>query len=150
MLVALYYFLPMSVKRGFWSWLVETRPFQLAHTFGTSHRKKANMFAWLCYFREIHLGKMVQPDCNIYIYFFYGCFPKIMVPPYHALKNRVFHEINHPFWGTVPLFLETSIYLGTTPHPVTVTTRIITFLIGNPYKPSFVTVTGWGVDLKYI
>ena len=36
-----------------------------------------------------------------------------------------------------------------TPHPVTVTTRIITFLIGNPYKPSFVTVTGWGVDLMY-
>ena len=30
------------------------------------------------------------------------------------------------------------------------TTRIITFLIGNPYKPSFVTVTGWGVDLIYI
>ena len=45
------------------------------------------------------------------------------------------------FWG---------LYLGTTPHPVTVTTRIITFLIGNPYKPSFVTVTGWGVDLNYI
>ena len=35
-------------------------------------------------------------------------------------------------------------YLGLPPHPVTVTTRIITFLIGNPYKPSFVTVTGWG------
>ena len=35
-------------------------------------------------------------------------------------------------------------YLGATPHPVTVTTRIIPFLIGNPYKPSFVTVTGWG------
>ena len=33
------------------------------------------------------------------------------------------------------------------PHPVTVTTRIVTCLIGNPYKPSFVTVTGWGVDL---
>ena len=41
------------------------------------------------------------------------------------------------------------LYFGTTPHPVTVTTRIITFLIGNPYKPSFVTVTGWGVDLTY-
>ena len=40
-------------------------------------------------------------------------------------------------------------YLGTTPHPVTVTTRIIPFLIGNPYKPSFVTVTGWGVDLRH-
>ena len=25
-----------------------------------------------------------------------------------------------------------------------VTTRIITFLVGNRYKPSFVTVTGWG------
>ena len=37
-------------------------------------------------------------------------------------------------------------YLGTTPHPLTVTTRIITFLVGNPYKPSFATVTGWGVD----
>ena len=37
-------------------------------------------------------------------------------------------------------------YLRSTPHPVTVTTRIITFLVGNPYKPSFATVTGWGVD----
>ncbi len=36
--------------------------------------------------------------------------------------------------------------LRSTPHPVTVTTRIITFLVGNPYKPSLATVTGWGVD----
>ena len=42
------------------------------------------------------------------------------------------------------------IYLRSTPHPVTVTTRIITFLVGNPYKPSFATVTGWGVDPTYI
>ena len=41
------------------------------------------------------------------------------------------------------------VWFRSTPHPVTVTTRIITFLIGNPYKPSFVTVTGWGVDLMY-
>ena len=41
---------------------------------------------------------------------------------------------------------ETHTYLRSTPHPVTVTTRIITFLVGNPYKPSFATVTGWGVD----
>ena len=27
-----------------------------------------------------------------------------------------------------------------------VTTRIIPFLVGNPYKPLFETVTGWGVD----
>ena len=42
-----------------------------------------------------------------------------------------------------------TIYIRSTPHPVTVTTRIITFLVGNPYKPSFATVTGRGVDLKY-
>ena len=41
-------------------------------------------------------------------------------------------------------------YFRSTPHPVTVTTRIITFLIGNPYKPSFATVTGWGVDPNHI
>ena len=41
------------------------------------------------------------------------------------------------------------IYLRSTPHPVTVTTRIITFLVGNPYKPSFATVTGWGVDPRF-
>ena len=31
------------------------------------------------------------------------------------------------------------ICLRSTPHPVSVTTRIITFLVGNPYKPSFAT-----------
>ena len=30
------------------------------------------------------------------------------------------------------------------PHPVTVTTRMIPFLVGNPYKPSLVTITRWG------
>ena len=29
---------------------------------------------------------------------------KIVVPPNHPLKNRVFHEINHPFWGCSPYF----------------------------------------------
>ena len=41
------------------------------------------------------------------------------------------------------------IYLRSTPHPVTVTTRIVTCLVGNPYKPSFATVTGWGEYPKY-
>ena len=56
-------------------------------------------------------------------------------------------------WTFAVLFLQTikfDVYIGTTPLPVTVTTRIVTFLIGNPYKPSFTTVTGWGVDLMYI
>ena len=30
-----------------------------------------------------------------------------------------------------------------------VTTRMTLHLGGNPYKPSFVTVTGWGVDQRY-
>ena len=42
------------------------------------------------------------------------------------------------------------VYLGSTLHPVTVTTRIIPLLVGNPYKPSFTTVTGWEVDPRYI
>ena len=67
-------------------------------------------------------------------------------------------RIQRPGWvvnvGAVGLFMRIlhvvlHVYFGTTPRPVTVTTRIITFLIGNPYKPSFVTVTGWGVDLTY-
>ena len=33
---------------------------------------------------------------------------------------------------------------GLSPLPVTVTTRIITFLVGDPYKPSFATGTGRG------
>lgn len=32
------------------------------------------------------------------------------------------------------------------PQPATVTNRIITSLVENPYKPLFATVSGWGVD----
>ena len=31
------------------------------------------------------------------------------------------------------------VYFGSTPHPVAVITRNITFLVGNPWTPSFVT-----------
>ena len=44
-------------------------------------------------------------------------------------------------------------HLGTywvVPLPVTVTTKIITFLVGDPYKPSFATVTGRGDNPRYI
>ena len=33
------------------------------------------------------------------------------------------------------------IYIGSTPHPVTITTRIITSLVGNLYKPSVMKTT---------
>ena len=42
------------------------------------------------------------------------------------------------------------LYVMSTPLPVTVTSGIITFLLGNPYKPSFATVTGRGVDPSYV
>ena len=35
----------------------------------------------------------------------YGCFQKYWYPPYHPLKNSVFHYFHHPFWGTTPRFL---------------------------------------------
>ncbi len=42
-----------------------------------------------------------------------------------------------------------SIYFGLSPLPVTVTTRIIPFLVGNPYKPSFPLLLGGGTT-QYI
>ena len=41
------------------------------------------------------------------------------------------------------------IYIGLSPLPVRVTTRIITFLVGNPYKPSFPLLLGGGTT-QYI
>ena len=35
------------------------------------------------------------------------------------------------------------------PFPVIVTTRIVTFLVGDPYKPSFATITGKGDNPRY-
>ncbi len=54
------------------------------------------------------------------------------------------------FFAVMVFVLSYLVYLGTTPHPVTVTTRIITSLVGNPYKPSFATVTGGGRSKLYL
>ena len=43
------------------------------------------------------------------------------------------------------VFAEFWRYLGTAPHPGC---QSIPFLVGNPYKSSFVTVTGWGGRFK--
>ena len=42
------------------------------------------------------------------------------------------------------------VYVGCGPLTVTVTTRIITFLVGDPYKPSFPTVTVRGPHPRYM
>ena len=44
-------------------------------------------------------------------------------------------------WANV-LYSLPGAYVVTTPHPVTVTRRTIPFLVGDPFQPSFVTVTG--------
>ncbi len=36
---------------------------------------------------------------------------KKMVPPNHPFVHRVFHEINHPFWGPTPIFGNTHVYI---------------------------------------
>ena len=43
-----------------------------------------------------------------------------------------------------------NLYIGYGPFPVTVTTRTITFLVGNPDKPLFATVIGKGPHPTYI
>ena len=40
------------------------------------------------------------------------------------------------------------VYIGTAPYPVTVTTRIVPFLVENPYQPSFATVAERQVDRR--
>ena len=42
------------------------------------------------------------------------------------------------------------VYFGSTPHRVTVTTRIIAFLVQNPYRPSFAIVIGRGLHPRYV
>ena len=46
-------------------------------------------------------------------------------------------------------WLGTGMEFGVSPFPVTVTTRIIPFLVGNPYKPSLATVTGKGGNPRW-
>ncbi len=47
------------------------------------------------------------------------------------------------------IIMDNCIYIGLSPCPVTVTTRTIICLVGDPYKPSFATVTGRGPHPTY-
>ncbi len=64
----------------------------------------------------------------------------------HWAKNRGGRHTR--YWAGI-IRKHWNILFRSTPLPVTVTTRIITFLVGDPYKPSFATVTGRGVDPIY-
>ena len=52
-------------------------------------------------------------------------------------------------WGDITPLVLGAIPWMWPPHRIPVTTRIITFLIGNPYKPAFTTVTGRGPYPSY-
>ena len=73
------------------------------------------------------------------------CFRRFFKRPGETSTDRfsAFHPLK-PFCQFIMLELRIQ-----TVTDVTVTTRIIPFLVGNPYKPSFETVTGWKVDRIY-
>ena len=64
---------------------------------------------------------------------------KVWERPEVALSSR--YEIIY-IYIHIYIYSYIYIFIGLSPHPVTVTTRIIIFLVGDPYKPSFATVTG--------
>ena len=60
--------------------------------------------------------------------------------------------LRYMLWDELYIFFSgiySEISIGLSPLPVTVTNGIITFLVGDPYKPSFATVTGRGDNPRY-
>ena len=53
------------------------------------------------------------------------------------LDNNTPKKANHQ-----PNHVYIYVYIGSTPHPATVTTMIVSFVVGNLYKPLFAAVTG--------
>ena len=74
---------------------------------------------WLIKYRDCNMCKYIPNTQWSWWYLPTWVFPKIRVPPNHPLKNRVFHEINHPFWGVYhPYFwFNTHIYSKNRPPP---------------------------------
>ena len=86
---------------------------------------------------RFRLWTIFQPTLRVFIQVFNEIIPCWVGFPskYHLISRQYFHN-----W----------LYLGLSPCPVTVTTRITTFLVGNPEKnPSFATVTGRGDNPRY-
>ena len=88
----------------------------------------------------------------LYIYIYKCSFPLGSVEEQISIAHH-----SQVFWWVQPLSrgtlgkcrdhssgIKNSIDFGLSPFPVIVTTRIITFFVGDPYKPSFATITGKG------
>ena len=59
-------------------------------------------------------------------------------------KKLIKYQTSGGVTGCLGIIIISKTSIGLSPLPVTVTTRIITYLVGDPYKPSFATVTGKG------
>ena len=103
------------------TWFATRLPTQFGCSFLKATKKQ---FPW----------KLRLCDCEIVFLIFY----------WYMISRHVH------FIVTVTCGVQVNLYIGLSPHPATATTRIITFLVGNPYKPSFVTVTGRGEYPTYI
>ena len=64
--------------------------------------------------------------------------------------NRFIVDIDSISYSVQTTWKTLTVYLGLSPCPVTATTRIIRFLVGDPYKPSFPTVPWKGDNPTYI
>ena len=87
-------------------------------------------------------------DALLAHHFFHG-FPRVFFGRWETPPSIPWPPGWRGFWKSPMIEIASSGqmgYFGLSPLPVRVTTRIITFLVGNPSKPSFATVTGWGVD----
>ena len=124
-----------------------TMPFDIFLTKNWS--QQSSTLRYYCLWRPRNSANVKSPHCCLFFSARIICvFPKIGVPPNHPFVHRVFHY-KPSILGFFPLFLETSIYFGLSPFPVIVTTRIVSCLVGNPYKPSFATITGKGDNPTY-
>ena len=109
----------------------------------------SNLFDFLHVLGSIKLGP--KPCHNVWslriwnksliVYVFFWCAEAPTFPLLHTIS--AFRKWVKSQTYTVYMNIHIYIYIGCGPLPVTVTTRIITFSVGNPYKPSFTTVNRW-------
>ena len=71
--------------------------------------------------------------------------PPTKIPPIGSLHSMISSLSSHLFLGGGFLAIPWVV----PPPRIPVTTRIITFLVGDPYKPSFATVSGRGDNPSY-
>ena len=70
--------------------------------------------------------------------------PALVIWRFFEKRRGVAFAFDHPLTMDNSQEFVTIVHVGLSSFPVIVTTRIITFLVGNPYKPSFPLLLGRG------